>query len=231
MQQRGSHYSRMKFQAILWDLDGTLISTKRLYLEAYRRALAPYIGRVMTDEEILRDRSRSEIRYLQSKAREQYEACLRDFRQHYASLHDTHFEGVYPGIPEVLEKLRQTGVKMGIVTGKTRSSYEAGLATANLGQFDVLVMDDDVTEPKPHPEGVLAALNALDLPADAAIYVGDSITDIEAAHAAGTTAAAALWSRPVADRPRFVERLPSNGRVHLLHTPGDVLDLLQPTVF
>src|SRR5687768_13336639 len=93
--------------AILWDLDGTLMSTKALYLEAYRRALAPYVGRVLTDEEILGDRSRSEIRYVKSKAREQYDACLRDFQQHYATLHETHFGGVYPGVVEVLDELRQ----------------------------------------------------------------------------------------------------------------------------
>lgn len=215
-----------RITAILWDLDGTLISTKRLYLEAYRRALAPYVGRVLTDEEILGDRSRSEIRYLKSKALEQYDACLRDFQQHYAALHETHFGGVYPDVVDVLEKLRGRGFRMGIVTGKSRSSYEVGLATANLGQFDVLVMDDDVDEPKPHPEGILAALNALQIDASEAIYIGDSITDIEAAHAAGTTAAAALWSRSESERGRFVERMKASRGTHLLHVPADVFDVL-----
>jgi pyrophosphatase PpaX len=212
--------------AILWDLDGTLISTKALYLEAYRRALAPYVGRVLTDEEILGDRSRSEIRYLKSKAREQYDACLRDFQQHYATLHETHFGGVYPGVKEVLDELRQRDLRMGIVTGKSRSSYEVGLATADLGQFDVLVMDDDVNEPKPHPEGLLAALGALNLDGHHAIYIGDSITDIEAAHAAGTLAAAALWSRSESERGRFVERIRQVGEAYVLHSPADVLALV-----
>jgi pyrophosphatase PpaX len=216
----------LAIEAILWDLDGTLISTKRLYLEAYRRALAPYIGKVLTDEEILGHRSRSEIRYLRSQARDQYDACLRDFREHYATLHDTHFGGVYPGVIDVLDTLRARGMKMGIVTGKSRSSYEVGLATANLGQFDVLVMDDDVEEPKPHPEGILAALGALNVRGDEALYVGDSITDIEAAHAAGTSAAAALWSRSESERGRFVERLESLERTHLLHDPRGILELV-----
>lgn len=213
-------------RAILWDLDGTLISTKALYLEAYRRALAPYVGRVLTDEEILGDRSRSEIRYLKSKAREQYDACLRDFQQHYATLHETHFGGVYPGVKEVLDELRQRDLRLGIVTGKSRSSYEVGLATADLGQFDVLVMDDDVNEPKPHPEGLLAALGALNLDGHQAVYIGDSITDIEAAHAAGTMAAAALWSRSESERDRFVERIRDVGKAYLLHSPADVLALV-----
>lgn len=216
----------MAIEAILWDLDGTLISTKRLYLEAYRRALAPYIGKVLTDEEILGHRSRSEIRYLRSQAREQYDACLRDFREHYAALHDTHFGGVYPGVVDVLNALRAGGMKMGIVTGKSRSSYEVGLATADLGHFDVLVMDDDVEEPKPHPEGILAALTALGIEGGQAIYVGDSITDIEAAHAAGTTAAAALWSRNVAQRARFIDVLARRDGVHMLDEPCDIRKLV-----
>lgn len=216
----------MAIEAILWDLDGTLISTKRLYLEAYRRALAPYIGKVLTDEEILGHRSRSEIRYLRSQAREQYDACLRDFREHYATLHDSHFGGVYPGVVDVLNELRARGMKMGIVTGKSRNSYEVGLATADLGQFDVLVMDDDVEEPKPHPEGILAALGALDVQGQNAVYVGDSITDIEAAHAAGTSAAAALWSRDVAQRARFSDVLVGRDTVHMLDEPSDILKLV-----
>lgn len=215
----------MAIEAIIWDLDGTLISTKRLYLEAYRRALAPYIGKVLTDEEILGHRSRSEIRYLRSQAREQYDACLRDFREHYATLHDTHFGGVYPGVVDVLNELRARGMKMGIVTGKSRSSYEVGLATADLGQFDVLVMDDDVEEPKPHPEGILAGLHALGIDGGQAIYIGDSITDIEAAHAAGTTAAAALWSRDNEQRTRFIGALAGGDKVHMLDEPGDILKL------
>ena len=216
----------MRLKAILWDLDGTLISTKRLYLEAYRRALAPYIGKVLTDEEILGDQSRSEIRYLKSHAREQFDACVRDFQQHYAALHESHFGGIYPGVMDVLDDLRARRIPMGIVTGKSRSSYEVGLATANLGPFDVLVMDEDVAEPKPDPEGILKAMAALDIQKDEAVYVGDSITDIQAAHAAGTTAAAALWSRPESERGRIIERLESVGETRLLHSPADVLALL-----
>jgi pyrophosphatase PpaX len=216
----------LAIEAVIWDLDGTLISTKRLYLEAYRRALAPYIGKVLTDEEILGARSRSEIRFLKSHARDQFDTCMREFQQYYAALHDSHFGGVYAGVHEVLAEIRLRGLKMGVVTGKSRSSYEAGLATADLGQFDVLVMDDDVSEPKPHPEGILAALAALGVAGSNAVYVGDSNTDVEAAHEAGTAAAAALWSKSELERDRFMSRLLEPDRVVVLHTPADLLRLL-----
>lgn len=215
----------MAIAAVIWDLDGTLISTKRLYLEAYRRALAPYIGKVLTDEEILGYRSRSEIRFLKAVAREQFEASLRDFQQHYRTLHDTHFGGIYPGVPEVLAEIRARGLKQGIVTGKSRSSYEAGLATADLGPFDVLVMDDDVDEPKPHPQGILAAVKALGVDPGEAIYVGDSTSDMEAALQAGTFAAAALWSKEAMHRAWFLNAV-QDRTIFLLEAPKALLDLL-----
>jgi pyrophosphatase PpaX len=215
----------LAIEAVIWDLDGTLISTKRLYLEAYRRALAPYIGKVLTDEEILGARSRSEIRFLKSHARDQFDACMREFQQYYSALHESHFGGVYPGVKDVLREIRDRGLKMGVVTGKSRSSWEAGLATADLGAFDVLVMDDDVAEPKPHPEGILAALAALRVSGESAIYVGDSTTDMEAAHLAGTAAAAALWSKSESERARFSERLTITS-APLLEQPADLLVLL-----
>jgi phosphoglycolate phosphatase/pyrophosphatase PpaX len=213
--------NKRSINAILWDLDGTLVSTKRLYLEAYRRALAPYIGRVLTDEEILGHRSRSEIRFLKSQAVERYEDCLRDFRRFYADLHETHFGGVYPGVPGTLDTLRNHGVKMGIVTGKSRTSYEVQTVSTDLGPFDILVMDDDVHEPKPSPEGILIAVERLGTAPSRTVYVGDSVTDVEAATAAGVISAAALWSRP--DRGDHAQRMLEAGAAELLDAPMDAL--------
>ena len=49
-----------------------------------------------------------------------------------------------------------------------------GAATTDLGPFDVLVLDDDVNEPKPSPEGILLAVSQLGVAADAVMYVGDN---------------------------------------------------------
>ena len=209
---------------ILFDLDGTLVSTRRLYLEAYRRALAPYIGRVLSDEEILNHRSRSEIRFLKRQVRDQYDACLMDFQRYYAELHETHFGGVYPGVPETLQALRERGMRLGLVTGKSRSSYEVGAATSDLGPFEVLVLDDDVNEPKPSPEGILLAVDQLGVFPEAVVYVGDNVSDIEAAVEAGVVPAGALWSRP--DHADLSARMRAAGALALLELPADILRLV-----
>jgi pyrophosphatase PpaX len=214
----------MHIEAVIWDVDGTLISTKRLYPEAYRRALEPYVG-LKTDAELFTFASHSELRFLQHHAGEYYQASLKDFQKHYAELHASHFGGIYDGVLETLAELRRRGVRMGIVTGKSRSSYAASVAYADLGEFEVLVMDDDVSAPKPHPEGILAALKEMKVEPAKAIYVGDSITDIMAAEDAGTHAAAALWSKEGLWREALLKKLEQHPSAVCLDTPLDVLRL------
>lgn len=214
----------MKFKAVIWDVDGTLIHTRKLYPEAYRRALAPFVGRELSDEELFTFPSHSELGFLRHHAGQYYEDCVREFQRHYAELHATHFGGIYDGVLDTLAQLRARRMKLGIVTGKSRSSYE--LVADQLGQFDVLVMDDDVIEPKPHPEGIVAAVNALGIEPGAALYVGDSITDIMAAEEAGTAAGAALWSKEGTNLAAFLERMPEHPDAFLLERPEDVLEIL-----
>ena len=213
-------------QAVLWDVDGTLISTKDLYLECYRRALEPYVGKRLLDDELLALRPRSEFQLLRSQAGEAYEACLSDFRRHYAELHHTHFGGIYDGIPETLNALRARGLRNGLVTGKSRSSWQVTLAQIELGEFDVVILDDDVAQPKPDPEGIRAALAILGVAPRHAVYIGDTGSDLEAAHAAGVAPIAAAWAHPPAFLPR-IEKAAAAFHAAIAHTPAAVLDLIE----
>lgn len=193
---------------VLLDLDGTLINTKRLYLECYREAVLPHLGRELTAEEILALRPRSELRFLRDVVGDaRLAACLEDFYRAYDRLHDTHFRGIYPGIREMLAGLRVAGVPLGIVTGKSRRSWALTRARTELGAFDVLVFDEDVSEPKPHPEGLHRALERLGAEPGRACYLGDSLSDIEAAVAAGVRPVAALWAKKPEERERFIARV------------------------
>lgn len=213
-------------KAVIWDVDGTLVSTRDLYLECYRRALEPYMGKRLSDEELFSlQPHHSELRILRNHSGDAFEACIAAFREHYTVLHKTHFGGIYDGIGETLAALKARGIRNGIVTGKSRSSWEITVAESELGDFDVVIADDDVEEPKPHPEGVLAALAALEVAPESAIYIGDSPTDIEAAQAAGVMAAAAMWSKTPEWRDRFLARTRDLPHFYMLEDPRAVLDL------
>ena len=96
-----------------------------------------------------------------------------------------------------LRRLRRQGVRLGLVTASTRGVVEPNLARLNLEDaFEVMVFADDVEQGKPHPEGLLRALDAMALPADATVYVGDTVVDLEMARAAGAPFAAVGTTTP-----------------------------------
>jgi pyrophosphatase PpaX len=218
---------RARTRAVLFDLDGTLIDTKALYLEAYRVAVEPYVREDVTHEDIMALRPTSELAFIRAIVAEaDLEACLEDFYAAYRSLHDRRFQGVFPGIPAVLAAIRERRMPLGLVTGKSRRSWEITRdAAVELGPFDTLVFDDDVRAPKPDPHGLELALRGLGVEPSAAVYVGDTRSDMEAARAAGLRPMAALWARDPADRAEHIRRVREEGAT-VLHRPAELLDAL-----
>ena len=212
--------------AVLFDLDGTLIDTKRLYLECYRRAVEPRLSRRPTDEELMALRPRSELRFLGALVPPaELQACLADFWRHYESLHASHYGGVYDGILALLDGLRRAGHPVGIVTGKSRRSWDITAPIAALGPFDVVVLDDDVRAAKPDPHGLRIALERIDIPPARAIYVGDTLSDMLAARAAGVLPVAATWGRRT-DPDGYAQRAQAEGARVVRH-PREVGPLIE----
>lgn len=216
---------------ILFDLDGTLIATKRLYLECYRRTLNPVFGRSLTDEELitLHDGPTSELGMLRRHIPPaQLNAGLEHFYREYDALHESHFEGIYDGVTGLLYALRAAGHPLGIITGKSRRAWQISSARVELGPFASYVFDDDVAAPKPDPEGILRALDVLQMKPAQACYVGDSRGDLLAAVAAGVTPVAALWSKTPADRLRFAG-FATSVNAFSAATPSHLRSILAPT--
>jgi pyrophosphatase PpaX len=82
-------------------------------------------------------------------------------------------------INDLLLHLKREGYKLGIVTGKASRSLLISLDCLNMNNlFDVIITGDDVTIPKPHPEGVNKALAQLNIKNTEAVFLGDSDADI-----------------------------------------------------
>jgi phosphoglycolate phosphatase len=99
------------------------------------------------------------------------------------------FETTRPAI----QKLKQKGMQMGIVSTKFKHRIESILRRENMSAyFDLVIGGKDVTRHKPSPEGLNMALEMLNCAPANALYVGDSLTDAETAQRAGVAFVAVL---------------------------------------
>jgi len=185
----------MTIKTVLFDFDGTIADTLPLCFHSFRRLFRHYDGRHVTDEDVVSMFGPSEagIIRINLAKRDGVEQAIEDF---YAYYEEHHTEMVKPNreIADLLEQLKASGMKLGIVTGKARRSLDISLKHLQLeGLFDVTVTGDDVEEPKPAPEGVLKALSALGADKGEALFVGDSDADIAAGRSAGVTVIGVRW--------------------------------------
>jgi pyrophosphatase PpaX len=213
---------------VLFDVDGTLIDSYRLYLEAYARALQPYLGRIPEHAEVARQRPSSERHFLvEWLGPEQGAACHTAMCEAYEELHASYCDGVYDGVREMLEDLRAAGILIGVVTGKGRRAWEVTERNLGLGPFEVVITEDEVSRPKPDPHGLLLAMREMGtLPAET-LYVGDSASDMSAARAAGMMAGAALWPKTApGEKDEFIGEISFHHPDWHFDRPADVAGLL-----
>jgi phosphoglycolate phosphatase len=92
----------------------------------------------------------------------------------------------FPGVPEALEALAAAGWRLGVCTNKPTRLAEGLLDALGLApRFAAVVGGDVAPERKPHPAPVRMTLDRLGVPAAAAVFIGDSETDVLTARAAG----------------------------------------------
>jgi len=215
-------------RCVLFDVDGTLIDTWDLYIESFLRSLETHVGRRLTLEELAALHPTSELRVLRQvlASDDELPQAHEGFLSHMRSLHPELYAGVYDGVPGMLAALRSRGLVLGLVTGKSRGAWAVTAPLAGLGEFAVAIMDDDVSHPKPAPDGLLAALAAVAADPAETVYVGDSVNDARAARAAGVRFAAALWAKSDAERAPFVEKVVAEGAWALVPGPAALVELL-----
>lgn len=181
-----------QFKGIIFDIDGTLTSTNELIFASFNFITKKYLGKTFTDEEIQKWFGPTEDVILKKFCGENYEKAREEYYKFYS---DNHFMAdIYPGMNEILEKLKIKGVLLSIFTGKGKEAATITLKKLDIYKyFDLIITGDEVKEHKPSPEGIEIFLNKFNLFKDDVIMIGDSPSDIKAAHAAGIKVASVLW--------------------------------------
>jgi len=185
-------------QAILFDLDGTLVDSAP-DLGYAANLVRESLGMPHLPLADYRPQASNGARGLLKVAlnigmdHPDYEQRKSLFLKFYEANLTTHSR-LFDGVVEMLATIDAAGLKWGIVTNK--AGWLAEPVVAQLGfaaNCGALVSGDSTPHPKPAPDGLLLAARRIGVAPEACVYVGDDVRDIVAGRAAGMPTIAAGW--------------------------------------
>ena len=196
--------SEQTLQAVLWDMDGTLVDTEPLWI-ASEYELAERHGATWSEEHALNlvgwdllesGRYIRDHMSLDMPAEAVVELML-----------DRVVDGVRsgvefrPGAVELLAEQRRAGIPAALVTMSYRRLAEAVVEALPAGTFDAVVVGDEVTNGKPHPEPYLTAASLVGADPTRCVAIEDSTSGAASAQAAGCHVLAVPNHVPVPPAP------------------------------
>ena len=214
------------FEALLLDLDGTLIDSHMVIYRSLDETFREVAG-LEYREEWWHERVGKPLDVLFKFAIAEYdlrEVSMDDLVDAYRKHQKVHELDVlvYPGVIEALDRIQNLGIPMAIVTTKHTEATVRQMERAGLTKFfATVVTGDQVENVKPHPEPFLTGAHRLGIPHTDCAAVGDTSGDILSAKAAGSYSVAAMWG---AAHP---EQLINAGPDRTIQTPLDLLSLVR----
>jgi pyrophosphatase PpaX len=180
-------------ECVLFDLDGTLIDTIDMIRASMRYATDKVLGSPLPDEVLMCNVGIPLAQQMREFSEEKADELLTVYREHNGRVHDAMIKE-YPGVEDALTRLSSKGLRMGIVTSKSRPVALRGMERFSLDRFfETIVTCDDVDRFKPDPYPLKYAAEELGIDIEHCAYVGDSPHDMVAAIGAGCVSVAALW--------------------------------------
>lgn len=208
-------------RTVLFDLDGTLADTVPLIIASFQRTVSQVMGWQPTVEQCTRWIGRS----LRETFAELDPARAEELTAHYLEWnlanHRAYVQG-FAGVGGMLDALAASGRSYGVATSKRHESALVTLECAGLtGRVALLATEEDTSNHKPSPDPLLFALAKVGAQPHEAVYVGDALVDMQAAHAAGVAAIGVTWG---AASP---EQLAAENPAAIVHDVAQLRALLQ----
>ncbi len=193
-----------RLEAVLFDMDGTLIDSEPMWWAAMDR-VASHLGGTLSNE----------LRV--ATTGQPIPTSVERLLAHIGSDHDpaaaeelllTMTGELFadevrwkPGAEDLIDQIRAAGLKVALVTNSPRSVVDLALELLGDHRFDLTVAGDEVASGKPDPELYLLAINSLGLTPGVCLAVEDSESGTEAAVAAGVAVLVVPSEVPVPDGP------------------------------
>lgn len=217
----------MKFKAVLFDLDGTLLDTLEDLANSMNQVLLSFglptheipAYRYMVGEgvEVLVRRALPQDRLDEDTVARCMAGMREGYRRRWAET-----TRPYEGIPELLDGLTRRGLRLAVLSNKPDDMSKAVVGRfLSHWKFDPVWGARPGVPKKPHPAPLLEIARILGIHPEEFLYLGDTSTDMKAAQAAGMWPVGALWGF------RTAEELLSSGARALLERPQGLLDLLE----
>ena len=218
----------MSIKAVIFDLDGTLLNTLEDLTDSTNAALQQYSYPTRTIDEVCRFVGNG-VKLLMLRAlgiekpedNADFEDIFAAFRAHYAE-HSNDHTRPYDGVLELMERLRDAGIEMAIVSNKLDAAVKQLNEIYFSEYISVAIGENEAAgvRKKPAPDTVYAALRELGVTAEESIYIGDSEVDLATAKNSGLPCISVLWGF------RDKECLLEHGAQTLCDTPEQVWETI-----
>ncbi len=177
---------------LIFDVDGTLIDSEKMYLLPLQRVLRAN-GYLFQYDELKRVFGITALDALKilkvTDAPKILRAWFAEIQNH------KQYASVFPGIKPVLAILhRDPAIRMAIATSKVEAEFHRDITRFGLDDyFDAFVFSNEIKAGKPAPDLVLKGMEKLAANPEETIYIGDTVYDLQAAHAAHVAFGLAGW--------------------------------------
>lgn len=202
------------YQAIIYDIDGTILNTLRMNMVPLQRIIKEETGEDWSFAQVLSYASYPGMKVMEALHFEPKEEVYARWVRYVNDFEEG--AQLYDGFLEVFQTC-QGKLLQAVVSAKTREQYRIDFIEKGLDHYmQCAILADDTKRHKPDPQPLLECLKRLQIPAQKAIYIGDSYSDYQAAQAAHMDFGYAAWGS-----------VSSQGITHPAFVFQNPLDLLQ----
>ena len=210
----------MAYKAVLFDMDGTVLDTLTDLTAAVNTTLRRFGLPEVTREKVRASLGNGASRLIHACVPEGTdEALAQEALAWYRPWYDAHCcveTGPYPGIPELMGRLKARGIRLAIISNKGDEAVQELAGRFFPGLLETAVGESETVRRKPDPDAVLAAAERMGLAVGDCVYVGDTEVDLATARNAAMDCIAVTWGF------RSEEQLRADGAEKLAHTAEEL---------
>lgn len=213
----------MKYDAIFFDLDGTVVDSLQDIVDAVNHTMRRFGLPERTADELKPHLGWGVGHLMRSILPDLTQARVDEVLDHYRPYYARHagdksrpFDGILP----MMERLKAHGIVLAILSNKPDAAVQPLAGRYFDGLVSLAVGELENVRRKPHPDMVVAAARQLNVPLGRCLYVGDSEVDIETARNAGIDCACVTWGF------RTREQLNRAGAAVIVDTPDELVSYI-----